>query len=104
MQQELESVRDALLEAGDSHSAGLVSAALAGGDDSVREFVVSNELWGGSGSIADQGGAADSRDDARRSVEAALVSLGRVQLRAGVVNVRTSMWVETFDRWHQDGI
>ena len=104
MQHELESVLEALVAAGDSYSAGLVSDALRSGDDSVREFLVSNELWGGSGSIADQGGMSGSRDDSRHAVELSLVRLGEAQLLVGIVNARTAMWVDAFRLWQRDGI
>jgi hypothetical protein len=104
LRQELESVRDALVSAGDDDLAGLVSEALAGGDHSVRDFLVSDELWGGSGSVADQAGLATSRDASRRAIEAALVRLGAAQIRAGVVNVRTAMWVDAFRSRQRDGI
>jgi hypothetical protein len=104
LQQELELLRDALLNAGDAYSAELVSDALAGGEAAVREFLVSNELWGGSGSIADQAGLSASRADGRRAIEAALVRLGEAQLLNGVLNVRTAMWVEAFSSRQPHGI
>ena len=104
MRRQLEAVRDVLVTAGDEYLAGLVSEALAGSDDSVREFLVSNELWGGPGSVADQAGMTGLRDDSRRAIEAALVDLGMAQIRAGIVNVRTAMWVGVFQTWQRDGI
>jgi len=104
VRRELESLRDTLLEAGDSHSAGLVTGALAGSDECLRKFLASDELWGGAGSIADQAGSSPSRDDSKRAIEAALVSLGETQIAAGVVNPRTATWVDVFRSWQRDGI
>lgn len=104
MLQHLETVRDLLAAMGNEYLAGLVSGALAGGDASVREFLVSNELWGGSGSVADQAGMAGLRDDSRRAIEAALVELGTAQIRAGIVNPRTATWVSVFQEWQRAGI
>ncbi len=104
MRQQLEAVRDALEAVGDEYLAGLLSEALASTDDSMREFLVSNALWGGPGSVADQAGMAGPRDDSRRAIEAALVELGMAQIRAGVVNARTAKWVGVFQAWQRQGI
>jgi hypothetical protein len=67
------------------------------------QFLVSNELWGGAGSIADQAGI-DAGRSMRREVESALIDLGEEQIRRGVVNPRTATWVEAFKQWRRDGI
>lgn len=46
----------ALRRAGEESSARIVGDALAGSADDWAAFLVSNELWGGSGSIADPAG------------------------------------------------
>ena len=103
MREQLEVLRDALLEAGDWELAQRVTAALSGNDQSLNAFLTSNDLWGGSGSVADQGGIASSHDS-RRRVQSALVALGEAQMSAGVVNPRTESWVEAFRSWERDGI
>jgi hypothetical protein len=77
--------------------------ALYGSQEQFEKFLVSNELWGGSGSIADQAEGGSDRTR-RRGVEALLIRLGRMQMAAGVVNVRTQTWVEVFEKWQRSGI
>jgi hypothetical protein len=67
-------------------------------------FLVSNELWGGAGSIADQAGLGSGRGSNRLDIENALISLGRRQLSIGKANLRTDMWVSTFESWAAHGI
>ena len=67
------------------------------------QFLVSNELWGGAGSIADQAGI-DVGRSGRREIESALIDLGEEQIRRGLVNPRTASWVDTFKKWRRDGI
>lgn len=89
-----------LLEAGHAESfALLVRNALSGSAPALEEFLRSNELWGGAGSIADQPFA--GRSTQRRELEKLLIQLGRLQLRDGSANVRTRAWVEAFEKWRQ---
>lgn len=69
-----------------------IERVLASNDDHVRAFLVSNDLWGGAGSIADQAGL-DEGLNIREDVEATLVELGEEQINAGIVNSRTEFWV-----------
>ena len=48
--------------------AGLIEKALEGADDDLRAFIISNELWGGAGSIADQALCGEPRGEATREV------------------------------------
>ena len=82
----------------------MVTNALAGTDQELEAFLLSNELWGGSGSIADQAGFEPERGDVRRRVERALVNLGEAQIQAGLVNIRTESWVSAFKKWQQQCI
>jgi hypothetical protein len=75
----------------------MVHEALEGDDQELEEFLKSNELWGGSGSIADQS-LIDDRAQ-RKRLEGLLIQLGRLQLEVGKVNVRTRGWVEAFEEW-----
>ena len=104
MREELELVRTTLLAAGESESASLVTAGLAGDDAQMRSFLVSNELWGGSGSIANQAEACVSRDILRCDIAVALADLGEAQTCAGITHLRTAGWVEILRSWTQDGI
>ena len=56
MREQLCTLMEVLRQTGDSALAERVGVALAGSDADVEAFLVSNELWGGAGSIADQAG------------------------------------------------
>ena len=84
---------------GESDLAGEVRAALEGSDEHLRVYLVSNDLWGGPGSIADQAGMRGPRDDHSRAIEGALAELGEEQIRAEVTNIRTANWVHAFRSW-----
>jgi hypothetical protein len=85
----------------DRSTATLVRDALSASDTEFDAFLVSNELWGGSGSIADQSCLSD---DARRGMlEGLLVELGNLQIGAGKTNVRTAGWVAAFESWRRSG-
>jgi hypothetical protein len=81
-----------------------VAAAVDFTEAALNAFLTSNELWGGSGSVADQAGQRPDRADDRRRIEAALVRLGIEQIRAGIVNVRAEMWAATFESWAKNGM
>jgi len=87
----------------DPDMAYLVEEALQGSDNDVDAFLVSNELWGGGGSIADQAGT-DCPKEARRQVETALITLGEAQMASAHVNPRTAGWVQAFKQWQKAGV
>jgi hypothetical protein len=68
----------------------------------LEEFLRSNDLWGGAGSIADQPLA--GRSAQWKELEGLLIQLGKIQLSHGIANIRTKSGVETFEKWHQLGI
>jgi hypothetical protein len=103
MRKYLESLARLLRENGEGERAVMVEDALTGPDAEIGAFLASNELWGGSGSIADCAGGAD-RSEGRREVERLLVQLGNEQMRSGNVNPRTEMWVATFTTWEKAGV
>jgi hypothetical protein len=87
-----------LLEAGEPDPAAVtVRAALSGSEEKVEEFLLSNELWGGAGSIADQ--SLISNQARRKALENALIRLGRLQIASGRTNRRTEMWVAAFEQY-----
>lgn len=86
----------------ESDAAAMVTGALDGRGDELDAFLVSNELWGGAGSIADQAGILDG--SARRKIVFILSELGEEQIRLGVVNVRTAMWIQAFRERERKGI
>jgi|SRR5712692_7271056 len=94
----LQRLQAALEQLGEEYSATLVRNALAGTDDDVETFLVSTDLWGGAGSIADQAGVRLDREH-RRVIERLLSELGEEQMRLGRVNERTGMWVSAFRDW-----
>lgn len=97
----LEELADALRDAGDVEFADEVRDAASSDQLVMLAFLVSDELWGGSGSIADSAGI-DGSSRSRARVETALVRLGKAQLERGVFNPRTAKWVTSFaadTRW-----
>jgi hypothetical protein len=79
-----------------------LAIALLGDSEKMWRYLVSNELWGGAGSVADQ--ALLDSPDARSQLEGLLIRLGREQMDLGRVNVRTEMWVAAFEKWRAEGI
>lgn len=83
-------------------SSNALAIALLRDEKKMWDYLVSNELWGGAGSVADQGVL--EFPDARRQLETLLIRLGREQMSMGRVNVRTEMWVSAFEKWQAEGI
>jgi hypothetical protein len=102
----LERLRVLLVQAGEDVPASLIASALDGSEADFDRFLVSNELWGGPGSIADQAGigAGGELHVLTKDIERALIRLGRLQIEACRTNQRTKMWVETFEHWHRSGV
>ena len=90
-----------LKEHGSGFGVDVIEPALAGSEEELKAFLVSNTLWGGAGSIADQAGGDRA---ARRVIESALIELGQEQIRVGTINARTHMWVDAFQQWRASGI
>jgi hypothetical protein len=101
----LEKLRNVLMQNHEDDFAKSVDTALLGSNEDILRFLVSNEVWGGAGSIADQAGMTDGRrTDGTRAIQSALIALGEEQIRQGIVNVRTDMWTGAFRTWKRDGI
>ena len=92
MRELLEALAELLQEQGESRLAAMVEDAISGPDHQLEVFLVSNELWGGAGSIADRAGVTwtGHRTEGRRRIERSLVQLGTEQIRVGKVNSRTA--------------
>ena len=103
MREQLEELARALSDQGENELALTVQSVVSSDDERLDAFLLSNELWGGAGSIADQAGMTRGRES-RRPIEGALIRLGQAQMSAGQVNPRTPMWVEVFMKWQQDGV
>lgn len=100
-------VRDTLQEISEllerhNASSNALAIAVFGDDQKMWDYLVSNELWGGAGSVADQ--AVLEIPDARRQLEELLIRLGREQMSLGRTNVRTEMWVSAFAKWRGESI
>ena len=95
---------DTLGQSEDDDYVAVVTKALSGPEESLIAFLTSNEMWGGSGSIADQAGLTLGRKDSRRRIEQALIELGAEQIRVGHVHIRTGSWVDTFKDWQERGL
>src|SRR5262245_7207648 len=102
MRMHLESLAQLLRQHGEIERAAMVEAAITGTEAALAAFLVSNELWGGSGSIADCAGGA-GRSERRLKIEDVLVQLGSEQMRSGSTNPRTEMWVTAFTAWKETG-
>jgi hypothetical protein len=90
----LEEIAELLEQHGDSSSV-LAKAQLVD-DDKMWAYVVSDDLWGGAGSVADQ--AVIGVPDARKKLDELLIRLGREQIKVGRVNARTEMWLTAFEK------
>ena len=91
----LEDLAGALADVGEASHAATVREIAESSDGAIYHFLASNELWGGSGSIADSAGIGSS-PRARRRIERILARLGQAQLERGIINPRTKMWTESF--------
>jgi hypothetical protein len=100
----LERLSSVLQDAGENRSVDLIAKILEAEQVTQDQFLVSNELWGGAGSIADQAGLGNGRQEMRRRVEQALIGLAEEQERAGMLNPRTLSWVDAFKKWQRMGI
>jgi hypothetical protein len=98
----LKQLRDMLESGGEHHYVKDIDAALVGDDDALWSFLTSNELWGGAGSIADQG--LGPGREIRKPLEQLLVELGHEQIALGRTNARTKMWTSVFQQWHAQNI
>jgi hypothetical protein len=105
MREHLQFLARILREIGEATFAARIENVLSGSDADLEVFLVSNELWGGSGSVADEAGLVDGhRTDGSRRIQRALIQLGSEQIRLGKTNSRTETWVEAFKKWERAGI
>lgn len=89
-----------LLEQYNAYCYGGLDKALSGDESQLLDFLKSNELWGGAGSIADQ--ALINTND-RDKLDSLLIQLGHEQMKRNLLNPRTKMWVEAFESWKKGG-
>jgi len=81
-----------------------LETATAGSDKVLNAFLVSDDLWGGAGSLADSALVQNGRREGRRRIEELLIALGEEQMRRGLTNVRTASWVAAFTKWRDAGV
>ncbi len=74
-----------------------IGNALGSADDALSSYLVSNELWGGAGSIADQ--ALINSEDLRAQLQELMIRIGKTQMGMQMKNVRTEMWIDAFEHW-----
>ena len=91
----LEELARALMDAGETSHSAAVAAVAKSDQSAVIAFLVSSELWGGAGSIADSAGF-DGPARLRSQIEQILVRLGAEQIEHGLMNPRVEMWTESF--------
>jgi hypothetical protein len=103
MDEHLEALVRLLRENGEPKWAVIVEDAMTGSQAGLDAFLASNELWGGSGSIADGAGGGQC-SEGRRRIARILIQLGKEQMRTGNLNPRTEMWVTAFSKWEEAGI
>lgn len=103
----MQNIRDALyslhkllLSENDIYSAQKTEEALTGSEDDLKAYIISNDLWGGAGSIADQ--ALLKEQQSRQKFETIMAELGQLQIRQGIINERTEMWTKAFNKWKND--
>ena len=83
-----------LIDCEEIHSSQFIQEAYEAKGGELKNFLVSNELWGGAGSIADE--ACIDNKQHRELLEKLLIKLGKIQTNAKIVNSRTDMWVTAF--------
>jgi len=80
VREHLQNLAALLRENGEGERVAKVEAAAVGSDQEFDVFLRSNDLWGGSGSMADSAGVFGLRNERRRQIEHALVQLGTEQI------------------------
>ena len=66
-------------------------------EESIWQYLESNEIWGGSGSVADC--CVIENINLRSKLLDLLIKLGEYQQKEGRVNVRTESWMQAFRNW-----
>jgi hypothetical protein len=103
MRQRLRELAKVLKQNDELRLAYMTTDALGGSEDDLHTFLISDELWGCSGSIADLAGR-NQDHSVRRAIEQAMIQLGEEQVRANVTNARTEKWVDAFRKWQEQSI
>jgi len=99
LRSQLAELKELLRKGGEHVLVEQIGEALGGSDDVLSTYLVSNELWGGAGSIADQ--ALIDHESMRRQLEELMIRIGKTQMSMQLKNVRTEMWIEAFESWQK---
>jgi hypothetical protein len=102
IRQKVEEMRDLLIEGPASPYSEIVENALSGSEVQLDKFLISNDLWGGAGSIRDQ--ALYEQPHLRKRLYRLLVELGEMQIAEGLVHPKTEFVVVTYKQWEADGV
>ena len=89
-----------LEEGGDDVYVDPLKNILNENEESIWEYLESNEIWGGAGSLSDQG--LYENKELRPKLEDLLVELGEHQQKEGRVNYRTESTMQVFRSWKEE--
>ena len=98
----LKELHEILIAGGESYYAKIIKEHINAKENKLWEFLTSNILWGGAGSIADQ--AIMNNKELRSLLEETLMKLGKEQIKNNKTNVRTETWVAAFEEWNKKDI
>ena len=90
------------MEGSESPYSEIVENALNGGETQLESFLISNDLWGGAGSIRDQ--ALIEQPVLRKKLQRLLIELGELQIALGLVHPKTEFLVSAYKQWEADGV
>ena len=102
IRQKVEELQKLLQEETDVPYAEFVRNALSGNSGQLEQFLLSNELWGGAGSIRDQ--AFHDSPRLRNKLLRLLIHLGELQMAGGLEHPKTESLVATYKQWEADGV
>jgi len=96
---------------GEERFAVLLEDSLEFGDEDFREYLVSNTMWGGSGSLPDQQLFSNGKElneemkkELRSDFRKLIIKLGTLQIKNNMTNPRTGMWVSAYTDWERNGL
>jgi hypothetical protein len=96
---------------GEERFAVLLEDSLGFGDEDFREYLVSNTMWGVSGSLPDQLLFSNGKElneekkkELRSDFRKLIIKLGTLQMKKNMTNPRTEMWVSAYTNWERSGL
>ena len=91
-----------LEEGGDFVYVDALQNILNESEESIWQYLESNEVWGSAGSLADQG--LFENKELRPKLEDLIVELGEFQQKEGRVNSRTESTIQVFRNWKEERV